>query len=111
MGSWGHSAVRLPATLVLADRSAYAVPLLSCGRAPRSWQERSRRSPRSSHACADYANVHRLDAVDHGARCDCGTRGLPAPFAFIVSIIELVADFAPYILLDSVLNRLRHGRD
>jgi hypothetical protein len=43
-----------------------------------------------------------------------GPRGLPAPFAFIVSIIGLVAGFAPYILLDYVLNRLRRaaiGRD
>jgi hypothetical protein len=36
-----------------------------------------------------------------------GPRGLPAPYGFIVSIIGLVAGFAPYILLDYVLNRLR----
>jgi hypothetical protein len=38
-----------------------------------------------------------------------GPRGLPAPFAFILSIIGLVAGFAPYILLDYVLNRLRRA--
>jgi hypothetical protein len=38
-----------------------------------------------------------------------GPGGLPSPFAFIVSTIGLVAGFAPYILLDYVLNRLRRA--
>lgn len=38
-----------------------------------------------------------------------GPRGLPAPFAAIVSIIGLVAGLGPYALLDYVLNRLRRA--
>jgi hypothetical protein len=38
-----------------------------------------------------------------------GPRGLPAPFAAVVSIIHLIAGLGPYVLLDYVLNRCRRA--
>ena len=38
-----------------------------------------------------------------------GPRGLPAPFATIVSIIKLVAGLGPYALLDYLLAHLRRA--
>ena len=38
-----------------------------------------------------------------------GPLGLPGPFAAVVSGINFVAGFAPYVIADYVVDRWRHG--
>ena len=103
-----QSATRLPPALVLADRSALARPLLSgcLDRAGIIEAANALAGPMRVQIVPMYLVWMLLTMVQVAI---IGPLGLPGPFAAVVSGINFVAGFAPYVIADYVVDRWRHG--